>query len=191
VQLILIQFVMSLAWVGFIFFLIAKVHHQPVLRTLRLLPAPELTAGRLILGGALLALLALVGTSFFPAPTDTPLQKALSTTPAVVLFVIFGIVVAPILEEIVFRGFIFGVLADLSGSRVAVVVTTVSFGALHFFQIGGSWPAAIVIMMISYVFTEVRRRRDSTLSAAIMHTAYNAMIFALPVLGSLLGLSIS
>jgi membrane protease YdiL (CAAX protease family) len=130
-------------------------------------------------------------TSFFQAPADTPLEQLLSTTAALVLFVVFGIAVAPLLEEIVFRGFIFTVLADLCGPRAAMVITTVSFAALHFLQVGGYWPAVIVIMIVSYIFTTVRYRRDSTLASAIMHTAYNAMIFAASALASLLGLTAS
>jgi len=191
VQLILIQAVMNLAWVGFIFFLISKVHHQPILRTLRMLPTNNLAVIRMLGTGALLAIVALVATSFFPAPTDTPLQQLLSTTPSIVLFVTFGIFVAPVLEEIVFRGFVFTALVDLCGSKAALLITTASFAALHFFQIGGSWPAVIVILFISYVFTAVRQRRDSTLASAILHTAYNATIFAASVVASILGMTAS
>jgi len=39
---------------------------------------------------------------------------------------------------------------------------------------------------VGYVLTVVRKRTDSLIPSVIMHTTYNAMIFGLPALGSML-----
>ena len=56
VQQILIQALMDIVLVGFIVFLVAAVHRMPIFRTLYLVPNESLRIGRLILGGALLAI---------------------------------------------------------------------------------------------------------------------------------------
>ena len=89
-----------------------------------------MAVGRLIAAGAFLAITVLLVSSFFPTPSDSPLEKLLTTTPSIVMFVVFGIAAAPILEEIIFRGFLFTALMDLCGWRVAVAITAVLFAAL-------------------------------------------------------------
>ena len=185
VQQILIQALMDIVLVGFIVFLVAAVHRMPIFRTLYLVPNESLRIGRLILGGALLAITVLLISSFFPTPSESPLVKLLTTTPAIVVFVVFGITMAPLLEEIIFRSFIFSALRDLTGSRMAIPITTVSFAALHLTQLRGNWPAVAVILLVGYVLTIVRHRTNSVIPSVIIHTAYNSMIFGAAALGAL------
>ena len=187
VQQILIQALMDLMLVGFIIFLVAAVHRMPILRALYLVHNQTLHIGRLISSGAFLAVTVLVISSFFPTPSESPLEKLLTTTSSVVLFVVFGIALAPLFEEIIFRGFIFSALTDLSGAKVAVPVTTVLFAALHVTQLRGNWPAVAVILLVGYVLTVVRQRTNSVIPSVIIHTAYNSMIFGAAALGMLLG----
>jgi membrane protease YdiL (CAAX protease family) len=187
VQQILIQAIMDILLVGFIVFLVAAVHKVPILRTLYFVPNEYLRIGRSILGGAFLAVTVLVITSFFPTPSESPLEKLLTTTPSIVLFVVFGIAMAPLLEEIIFRSFIFSALADLIGWKKAVPITTVSFAALHITQLRGNWPAVAVILLVGYVLTIVRHRTNSVIPSVIIHTAYNSMIFGAAALIALLG----
>jgi membrane protease YdiL (CAAX protease family) len=113
------------------------------------------------------------------------LEKLLTTTPAIVVFVVFCITMAPLLEEIIFRSFIFSALRDLTGSRMAIPITTVSFAALHLTQLRGNWPAVAVILLVGYVLTIVRHRTNSVIPSVIIHTAYNSMIFGAAALGAL------
>src|SRR5262245_19287636 len=125
VQQILIQAFMDIVLVGFIVFLVAAVHRMPILRSLYFVRNDHLLIGLLILSVACLAVSVLLVSSFFPTPSESPLEKLLTTTPSIVLFVTFGIALAPLLEEIIFRSFIFSALADLLGWRMAVPITTV------------------------------------------------------------------
>ena len=179
VQLILIQAFMDFVLVGFILFLVF-IHGEPLLRTLHFIRKENLPSGPLIGGGIFLAVTVLIVSTFFPAPSDSPLEQLLTTTPSIVLFVIFGIVFAPLLEEIIFRGFIFTVLVDLYGWRVAVPVTSVLFAALHLST--GNLPAVALILLVGYVLTVVRHRTDSVIPSIIIHTTYNATVFAAGVL---------
>ncbi|HET9216973.1 MAG TPA: type II CAAX endopeptidase family protein [Terriglobia bacterium] len=186
VQQILMQAVMDFLLVGFIVFLVAGIHGQPLLRTLYFVPA-RLAVGRLVLGGVFLALTVVLMSSLFPPPSDSPLEKLLTTTPSVVVFVLFGIAFAPLLEEIVFRGFIFSALADLYGWKAALPITAILFAALHVSQLRGNWPAVAVILFVGYVLTVARQRSGSLVPSIIIHTAYNATIFLLAALSTVAG----
>ena len=181
VQLILIQAVMDFLLVGFILFLVF-IHGEPLLRTLHFIRKENLPLGPLIGGGIFLAVTVLIVSTFFPPLSESPLEKLLTTTPSIVVFVIFGIVFAPLLEEIIFRGFIFTALMDLYGWKVAVPVTSVLFAALHISQLTGNLPAVALILLVGYVLTVVRHRTDSVIPSVIIHTTYNATVFAAGVL---------
>lgn len=186
VQQISMQALMDCLLVGFILLLIKKLHRRPILSTLHFTRTENMAVGRLIAAGAFLAISVLLVSSFFPTPSDSPLEKLLTTTPSIVMFVVFGIAAAPILEEIIFRGFLFTALMDLFGWRVAVAITSVLFAGLHLSQLRGNWPAVIVIFLVGFVLTLVRYRTDSLIPSVIMHTAYNAMIFGISAIGTVL-----
>jgi membrane protease YdiL (CAAX protease family) len=185
-QLVLIQALMDIALVGFIFFVIKVLHGRPILQALHWHSSGKIPVVWLICAGAFLAMTVLIVSTLFPQPTESPLEKLLTTTESIVAFVIFGIALAPLLEEIIFRGFIYTLLADVYSPRIAVPVTAIIFAAVHGSQLRGNLPAVGVILLVGYVLTVVRQRSDSLIPSVIMHTTYNAMIFALAALGELL-----
>src|SRR5262245_8937013 len=186
VQQILMQAIMDFVLVAFIFFLVRIVHGRPVLRTLYCVRPPYLRIGRMVGAGVVLAVTVLIVSRFLPAPSETQLEKLLATTPSLIVFVVFGIVFAPALEEIIFRGFLYTVLADNYGSKAAIPVTAVLFAALHVPLRGGNLPAVILILVVGYIFTVVRQRSGSVIPSIIMHTAYNAMLFGISAFFSVL-----
>lgn len=184
-SLVVIQALMNLVIVGFVSLMIRSKGGQ-ILPSLRLVPDKTLPVGQLIAGGAFLAISGLILSWFLPAPTESPYQQLLSTTASIIVFVVFGTLFAPLLEEIIFRGFVYTAFADIEGPGTAVPVTALLFAALHAVQLWGSWSALIVIFLVGYVLTVIRRRFDSLVPPIIVHTAYNGMIFAVSALGSLL-----
>jgi membrane protease YdiL (CAAX protease family) len=180
-ELILAQALIDIAVVGFICFVI-RLHGLPILRTLHWVRAPETRVGPLIFTGAFLAVAVLLASLLFPPPTESALDRILTTRASMAAFVILGIVVAPLMEEIMFRGFLYTVLADLYGPGLAVPVTSAAFAALHFLQLWGNWPAMFLILAVGYILTVVRKRSNSLIPSVIMHTAYNSMIFGISAL---------
>jgi membrane protease YdiL (CAAX protease family) len=172
--------------VAFIMLLVRALHGQRIRPTLHII-RQGVAPGRLIGGGAFLALTVLAVSSFLPAPSQSPLERLLATRSSLVVFVVFGIAVAPLVEEIIFRGFLFTALEDVYGVQAAVPVTTLLFAGLHVSQLRGNWPAVGVILFVGYVFTIVRRRTGSVVPSVIMHTAYNSMIFGIQALAMALG----
>src|SRR5204862_494139 len=94
VEQILIQAFMDIVLVAFIFFLIKVLHGQPILESLHWPSREKVRAARLIGAGAFLALTVLMVSTIFPPPTESPLEKLLTTTESIVVFVVFGIAVA-------------------------------------------------------------------------------------------------
>ncbi len=184
VEQILIQAFMDMALVGFVFFLIKVLHRRPIRESLHWHTREKIPVARLIAGGCFLALTVLIVSTVFPPVAESPLDKLLTTTSSLVVFVIFGIVVAPLLEEIIFRGFIYTLLADVYSPGVAVPVTAILFAGLHLSQLRGNWPAVLLILVVGYVLTVVRQRSDSLVPSVIMHTAYNSMIFGVAALST-------
>ena len=184
VVLLLLNGLMDGLIVGFIVFL-ARLHGQPLLETLRWVRKQDLPVGWLISAGVFLALSVLLLSSFFPAPNDSVFDRFLTTPVAMAAFAFFGIAVAPLLEEVIFRGFLYKLLSDLYSPRLAVPVTALAFAGLHFLQLWGNWAAMFLILVVGYVLTTVRQQTDSLIPSVIMHTSYNAFIFGLSAIGSL------
>jgi membrane protease YdiL (CAAX protease family) len=187
---ILLQGFLLLLLLGFIVFVIRVVHRQPLLESLHWVRREEFSVVFFAAAGAFLAITVLIVSQFFPPLDESPLEKLLSTPASIVVFVIFGIVVAPLLEEIIFRGFLYTVLADVFSPGVAVPVVSVLFAAVHVSQLRGNWPAVFLILSVGAVLTSVRRRTDSLIPSVIMHTAYNTMIFGIAAISSLLEQSV-
>ena len=115
---------------------------------------------------------------------------------------IFGVLVAPVFEEIFFRGFLVPAFAIAYGlafrchappaareawqgsnalTRPALafsaVLTSVLFGLLHGKQISFIWPIIVLLTGVSLVLTAVRLRFRSVAASALVHASYNFAVF--------------
>jgi membrane protease YdiL (CAAX protease family) len=109
---ILLQGALDIAWVGFIFFLVRVVHQKKILETFRWQNTHRYRVTSLIALGATLAIAVLVVSSFFPPSSPPAVEKLAESSRSVFLLVIFGVCFAPIIDEIIFRGFLFSVLSE-------------------------------------------------------------------------------
>jgi CAAX protease family protein len=119
-------------------------------------------------------------TTVFPdliPDQETPLEQLLTTPGSIVVFALFGIAIAPALEELMFRGFLFRVLEDVVGLSVAVWTSAAIFAVAHGGQLWPNWPAIIVILFVGYVLSKLRERTHSVIPGFIVHTVYNALLF--------------
>jgi hypothetical protein len=139
----------------------------------------------LITLGAASALSVLFLSAFLPSTGETPLEKLLTSRSAILTFAVFGVAVAPILEEIIFRGFLFQVLWEIGGSKVAILITAALFALLHAGQLAGNWGSVVLILIVGCVLSVVRYRSNSIIPSFIVHTSYNAMLFVLFAVSSI------
>ena len=77
---------------------------------------------------------------------------------------------APLVEELIFRGLVYGWLAGRWGSTVAWIVSSLAFAGAH-------WePAHIVLVLpLGLMFGWLRRRSDSLLPSLAAHVVNNAL----------------
>ncbi|WP_428670607.1 lysostaphin resistance A-like protein [Reyranella sp.] len=77
-------------------------------------------------------------------------------------------VLAPIVEELVFRGLIYGWIAGRWGTMAGFIVSSLAFAAAHF------EPAHIVLVLpLGLLFGWMRRRTDSLLPSLVCHILNN------------------
>ena len=85
-----------------------------------------------------------------------------------VLSLLLLAVLAPLVEELVFRGLLYGWVAGRWGSLPALVVSSLAFAAAHF------EPAHIVLVLpLGLLFGWLRRRTDSLLPSLCAHIFNN------------------
>jgi len=185
VDLVLVQGIMNLALVAFIAFLVKMVHKRLFRETIHWYRNYDFTTGFLVGLGAMLAVSVLIVSSLLPPETPPPIERLLSSSSAMWIFAVFGIGVAPLFEEIIFRGFLFKVLYEMRGPKVAVPVTAVLFALLHVPQLWGSWAGVALIFVVGYILSLVRERSNSLIPSLIMHTSYNAMLFGVFIVSTL------
>ena len=183
---ILLQGALDIAWVGFIFFLVRVIHQRKILETFRWQNTHRYRVTSLIALGAILAITVLVVSSYFPPSSPPAVEKLAESSRSVFLLVIFGVCFAPIIEEIIFRGFLFSVLSEFGGSRLAVPATAVLFALMHAPQLWPSRAGILLILVVGYVLSIVRERSNSLIPSFIVHTAYNGMLVGASAIGTLL-----
>jgi uncharacterized protein len=113
---------------------------------------------------------------FLPIPKELPIDSFFQTPTEAWALGIMSITLAPLMEELFFRGFLYPVLARRMGVAVSVIITALSFALLHGAQLMFSWGAVLVIFIVGLVLTMVRARTNSVAAGIIIHMAYNATI---------------
>jgi membrane protease YdiL (CAAX protease family) len=111
------------------------------------------------------------------AKDDRPL-KALGAdkgTAALVAVCVLVTVIAPIAEEVLFRGYCFTALRSWRGPWLAAVLTGLVFGAIH----AGSTPAAFLVPLavLGFLLCVLRWRTESLLPCIAVHALNNAAAF--------------
>jgi hypothetical protein len=158
-------------------------------------------AGRLIALGLLLGMMMQGITYFITPPKTLPIDEFFLSPADAWLITLFGTLVAPVFEEICFRGFLlpaFAIAYDwLSLPRTeeararwqstttltpaalifSAVLTSIFFALLHFQQVAHLWVALLVLFSISLVLTFVRVKTQSVAASVLVHGAYNGFVF--------------
>jgi membrane protease YdiL (CAAX protease family) len=113
---------------------------------------------------------------FLPIPKELPIDKFFQTPAEAWALGILSITLAPLMEELFFRGFLYPVLARSLGLPVSVFLTALGFALLHGAQLMFSWGPVLVIFLVGLVLTMVRAKTNSVAAGVLIHMAYNATI---------------
>jgi membrane protease YdiL (CAAX protease family) len=82
------------------------------------------------------------------------------------------VVVAPIAEEIIFRGYMYGKLKKFVPIWVAILATSLLFGAVH-----GAWNLAIDTFALSIVLCSLREFTGNIWASILLHMVKNGIAF--------------
>lgn len=89
---------------------------------------------------------------------------------------------APVLEELVFRGFLQSMILRLTGiPGVAVMLTTAAFTAMHWKVVGELWPPMVPLAVLSLALGMAFERTKKIGVPIVMHVLFNAGNVALAV----------
>ncbi|MHC1695293.1 MAG: lysostaphin resistance A-like protein [Eubacteriales bacterium] len=108
----------------------------------------------------------------------TPELPFPSTTAGAVLYFIGVAIVAPIVEEVMFRGVMLNELKPY-GSTAAIVITSLLFGFIH-----GTPYAFFYATAIGLIFAYITIKTGSIFYSVITHMVFNSVSFVLQYLGT-------
>ena len=89
------------------------------------------------------------------------------------LIIISVLFVAPFVEEIAFRGFLYPALNKYMGIYPSILITSALFTVAHYPQIKEDYNFMAIIFMLSIAITYARAKTGSTWVAIVMHHIYN------------------
>jgi membrane protease YdiL (CAAX protease family) len=145
---------------------------------------PGISAPGFFLLGIILAVVIDALSRFLPIPKSLPMDKYFNDATSAYLMAAFGMTLAPLLEELFFRGLLYPLLRRAFGLMIAVVLTAAAFAGIHGTQLGYAWAPILSIFLVGVVFTVARARTDSVATSFLMHCGYNFALFALLWLAS-------
>lgn len=117
-------------------------------------------------------------SSVIPMPEEPlPIEALLSTPSAVLAMALFGVLIAPPAEELLFRGFLFAVLQRKHGGLLAVLGTAAPFALMHAQQYGYHWQILLILFVVGSALGWMRLETGSTIPSTIAHATYNLTLF--------------
>ena len=190
-------------------FVFPSLWHRPFAQGIQAnLPAARRNALRLIPLGLVLSFIVQALSSLITMPKSIPMDDFFRTPSDVWVVTIFGVLLAPLFEETLFRGFLFPAFAIaydwlcLARTEVArdqwnssnhisnpayvfgAVLSSIFFAALHGQQVAFAWPVLLLLFCVSLILTAVRFRLRSVLASTLVHASYNLAIFITAFIGT-------
>jgi len=166
----------------FLYVTLAVLRGQPFWRTLgwrKIAPQSSAVPRKPIvyfLGGCLVSLLVFALTSIIKTPENTPIEQVFKFKETAILFIVMAILIAPVAEETLFRGYLYPMFARWFGVIPSIIVTGTLFGLMHGPQLGDAKSLIVIMSMVGIFFTAARARTGSVFASYLMHVGYNSLI---------------
>ena len=165
------------------------------------LQAATRNAFKLVPLGIALSFTVQAASSLLPTPKAMPMDDFFRTSSDVWIITAFGILLAPLFEEILFRGFTLPAIAiaydwlclprseaaratwlssnalTLPGLVFSAVFSSILFALLHGEQTAFTWPVLALLFGVSLILTAVRLRLRSVAASTLVHASYNFAVF--------------
>jgi len=122
-----------------------------------------------------------------------PIQELFKSRTGAILLMTMAVFVAPLVEETVFRGYLyplfagkFSGLAEIVGidplkairlgTAGGIFLTGILFGLMHGAQLGWTWGLVSLLTLVGVIFTFARARTGTVVASFLLHLGYNSMI---------------
>jgi membrane protease YdiL (CAAX protease family) len=134
--------------------------------------------------GCGLSVVVFIVTAKMQPREDVPIEELFRYKNTAMLFMAMAVLVAPLVEETVFRGYLYPLFAKYFGVATSVIVTGVLFGLMHGAQLGWTWGLVFVLIAVGVIFTFVRARTGSVFASFLLHLGYNSTIALVSILAT-------
>ncbi len=161
---------------AYVYFLIVIHYQQPFWTGLKWKSLSWPRVAQCFMGGLALALFTLLALVLLPDKQSFPLEQLFTSPRAAYVVGGFAVLVAPFMEELIFRGVLFAFLESLVGLRFAILSTALLFAGLHVPEYWGAWHHAALILLVGVVFSAARGVTGSLAPSVILHLAYNTTL---------------
>jgi membrane protease YdiL (CAAX protease family) len=136
------------------------------------------------LSGCGLAIFVFAASARVKGTENMPIQEVLKNRNTAMLLMAMAVLVAPLVEETVFRGYLYPLFAKSFGIGPGIVVTGVLFGLMHGAQLGWTWGIVALLILVGIVFTVARAYTGTVLASFLLHLGYNSMIAVATIIGT-------
>ena len=165
--------------VGFMALLVWIRHNRNLGEAIHWNMPAEKLALLALLGGGVMGFCSELASSFLQrwTPKSLPIEEFFKSPGSGYLLAAFGVLVAPLVEELFFRGFLYPAVERWTGATTSVIITAAAFAAMHGTQLAYAWAPLLVLFGVGLVLTVIRARSGSVAACVIVHMGYNLTLF--------------
>lgn len=177
VKTLLFQSLIYLLLLGVLYLMVSVRYGQPFWRALGWTFAYRGAMLCFIAGPPLSIGLAALGVLLRAPVVESKVEEMITGRASLFMVVLFGSVLGPIFEEVVFRGFLFPLLARSVGAWPGIVLTAIPFALLHGPQDQWAWQQVLLVGLAGVAFGYTRYKTGSTAASTLVHAGYNGTLF--------------
>jgi len=143
--------------------------------------------------GTALSLFVAIASSRVKDADHTPMEQLFKSRSGAILLMSMAVFVAPLVEETLFRGYLYPVLARIissiahflgmearaafrTGVASSILLTGVLFGLLHAPQLGWTFGLVSLLTLVGVVFTLARAWTGTVFASFLLHLGYNSFL---------------
>jgi membrane protease YdiL (CAAX protease family) len=105
-----------------------------------------------------------------------PIQEIFKNRSGALLLMGMAVLIAPLVEETVFRGYLYPLFAKSLGVFPGIIITGALFGLMHGSQLGWTWGLVLLLTFVGTIFTFARAKTGTVFASFLLHLGYNSMI---------------
>jgi membrane protease YdiL (CAAX protease family) len=153
------------------------------------------------ISGSGLSVFVILASSRVKNAEHVPIQEMFKSRIGVMLLMSMAVLVAPLVEETIFRGYLYPVLARIAsgvaqffgmdspsairtGVVTSILTTGLLFGLMHAPQLGWTWGLVSLLTLVGVIFTFARAWTGTVFASFLLHLGYNSMLAFLTIIGT-------